>query len=75
MTTTDMRWALMRPGEIKALYLIVNAKHRPPSALIVSRDETPREEDGGTLFAVPASSKDPRRWNISKGGQIRRAER
>lgn len=66
---SNLTWVPMRPAQAKALGRVARAKDAP-SAYLVARDE-----DTGTLIVVPASSKDRRRWDVTKGGKITRQER
>ena len=59
------------PGQARALGRLAKTKNCPPK-LIVGFNPVSKDDD---IVVVGASRKDPRRWDISKGGKVTRRTR
>lgn len=65
---TTRTWTPMTAAQAQALGRI-GGKKDTPSSMVIARG------DDKELIVVPSSAKDRRRWDITKGGLIRRKER
>lgn len=61
-------WTPFTAAQGRALGRICGKKDAPNGFVTARGDE-------GEMIVVPASSKDRRRWDISKGGKVSRKER
>lgn len=65
-----MNFMPISPGQARALGRL-GRMINPPAKFVIAIDR----DNGGMMIVVPASGRDKRRWDITKGGQITKRER
>lgn len=70
MSDRDLTWTFISPGQARALGRLGRMTD-PPAKFITAV----QREYNDNMIVVPASAKDRRRWDITKGGKIIKSER